>query len=155
LTFKFINILDVTQASTWNPIDDSEEMINAGLCFAQNIEGVGRRFVRNVTTFLQSDNIAFTEGSVNEAVNFATFNFRTNLEAAVGARGFAGTLNAAKSIALNTLTLLVDAGAITSWRALFLSLLTDVLEVSVEIAPIIPINFVQSTIHLVTVQQTA
>lgn len=155
LTFKFGRVLAIDQDSSWNPIDDSEEMIQGGLVFMENVEGVGRRFVRNVTTFLQSDNIAFTEGSVNEAVNFATFNFRTNLEIAVGARGFAGTLNAAKSVALNTLTLLVDAGAITSFRSLLLDLIVDVLEVSVEIAPIIPINFVKSTVHLVTVQQSA
>lgn len=155
LTFKFGRILAIDQDASWNPIDDSEELIQGGLCFMENVEGVGRRFVRNVTTFLQSDNIAFTEGSVNEAVNFATFNFRTNLEFAVGARGFAGTLNDAKSVALNTLGLLVDSGAITAFRSLFMTLLVDVLEVSVEIAPIIPINFVQSTIHLVTVQQTA
>lgn len=155
LTFKYGRVLSIDQDSTWNPIDDSEEMIQAGLVFMENVEGVGRRFVRNVTTFLQTNNIAFTEGSVNEAVNFSTFNFRSNLEIAVGARGFAGTLNAAKSVAINTLGLLVDAGAITAYRALFLELIVDVLEVSVEIAPIIPINFVKSTVHLVTIQQSA
>jgi hypothetical protein len=155
LTHKFANVLDVKQDATWNPVDDSEEMIQAGLCFMERVDGVGRRWVRNVTTWLKSNNIAFIEGSVNQAVNFATFNFRTNMEVAVGKRGFAGTLNAAKGVAINTLGLLVDSGAITAFRALSLELIVDVLEVSVELAPIIPINFVKSTIHLVTIRQAA
>lgn len=155
LTFKYMNILGLRQHSTWNPTDDAEEMINAGICFAQEVEGVGRRVVRNVTTHLSSNNIAFVEGSVNEAVNFAVFNFRTTLEAAVGKRGFAGTVNATKGIAITTLGLLVDSLVITGYRSLDLELLTDVLEIGVEMAPVIPINFVKTNVHLVTLQQLA
>jgi hypothetical protein len=155
LTHKFANVLDVKQDATWNPIDDTEEMIQAGLCFMERLDGVGRRWVRNVTTWLKSNNIAFIEGSVNQAVNFAVFEFRTTLETVVGKRGFAGTINAAKGAALNKLGLLIDSGSITTFRALTMELIVDVLEVSVEIAPIIPINFVKSTIHLVTIRQAA
>ena len=116
---------------------------------------MGLRFVRNVTTFLVNNNIAFVEGSVNEAVNFACYNFRTNMEFAVGKKGFSGTINAAKGVAINTLGLLVDAGVLVQWRALSLELIVDVLDVSVEIAPVIPINFVKNTLHLVTVRQSA
>ncbi len=155
LTFKYADALDFRQSNTWNPIDDAEEMIQAGLLFLENVEGVGRRWVRNVTTFLQNDNLAFTEASVNEAVNFAAFNFRTNLETAVGRKGFAGTLNATKAVAIGTLGLLVDEEILVDWRALDFELIVDVMEVSVEIAPVIPINFVKSTLHLVTVRQAA
>ena len=116
---------------------------------------LGRRIVRNVTTHLSTNNIAFTEGSVNEAVNFAVFNFRTNLEFAVGKKGFAGTVTAAQSVAINTLGLLVDETVLTAFRSLDIELIVDVMEVSVEIAPVIPINFVASTVHLVTIQQAA
>lgn len=155
LTFKYANILGLRQSSTWNPLDDGEEMIQAGLCFMENVQGVGRRVVRNVTTHLSSDNIAFTEGSVNAAVNFACFNFRTTLEYAVGKRGFAGTVNATKGLAINILGLMVDAGALVDYRSLNIELVVDVLEVGVEMAPVIPINFVKSIIHLVTTRQTA
>jgi hypothetical protein len=130
-------------------------MINAGLLFLENVEGTGRRIVRNVTSHLSSNNIAFVEGSVNQAVNYATFNFRTNMEASVGKKGFAGTINAAKGIAVNTLGLLVDATILVTWRSLGIELVVDVLEVSVEMAPVLPINFVKNTIHLVTVRQSA
>lgn len=155
LTFKYANVLALRQDTGWNPVDDAEEMIQGGLCFLENVEGVGRRFVRNVTTHLSSNNLAFTEGSVNAAVGFACFNFRTNMEMAVGKRGFAGTINAAKGVALNTLGLLVDSIVLVAWKSLGIELAVDVLDVEVEMAPVIPVNFVKNTIHLVTIRQTA
>jgi hypothetical protein len=149
LTRKFPDILNFRQDSSWNPSDDANEMIQAGMVFVENVEGAGRRFVRNVTTYLQTNNLAFTEGSVNEAANFAVFTFRNSMELAVGKKGFAGTRNAAAGVALKNLGLLVDGTIITRHRALAIDIAADVLECSVEIAPVIPINFVQSTIHLV------
>lgn len=155
LTFKSINVLDFSQDSSWNPVDNAEDLIQSGAVILERVQGVGNRIVRNVTTFQGSNNIAFTEASVNEAVNFAAFNFRTNLEFAVGRPGFQNTINAVKGIALNTLGLLVDAGVIVSFRNLTFTLNADVLEVSVELAPVIPINFVKSTIFLNAAQLTA
>jgi len=155
LTFKYANVLALRQDTDWNPVDDAEEMIQGGLCFLENVEGVGRRFVRNVTTHLSSNNLAYIEGSVNAAVNFAAFSFRTNMEMAVGKRGFAGTINAAKGVALGTLGLLVDSIVLVAWKSLGIEMAADVLDVEVEMAPIIPVNFVKNTIHLVTIRQTA
>jgi hypothetical protein len=154
LTFKYGNMLSIRQDSTWSPEDDTEEMIQAGLCFFENVEGAGRRMVRNITTHLTSNNLAYIEGSVNEAVNYSVYNFRTNMEMAVGKKGYAGTMNAAKGTAVNILTLLVAEGVMVTWRSLSFELITDVLETSVEIAPVIPVNFVKNTVHLVTVPQT-
>jgi hypothetical protein len=140
---------------SWNPTDDAEEMVQAGLCFLESVEGVGRRVVRNVTTHLTSDNLAFCEGSVNQAVNFAAYNFRGNMETAVGKKGFAGTLNAGKAVAIGTLGLLVDNAVLVAYRSLSLDLIVDVMEVSVEIAPVLPVNFVKNVLHLVTIRQSA
>jgi len=158
LTFKYFDVLSIRQAGGvggWNPTDDSEEMIAAGLCFLENVDGVGRRCVRNITTHLSTNNMAFTEGSVNEAVNYACYNLRTNLEIAVGKKGFAGTINATKGVAVNTLGLQIDEKILVAWMSLGVDLAVDVLEVGVQIAPVIPINFVPTTVHLVTIQQQA
>jgi hypothetical protein len=155
LTFKLTNTLSLNQHSTWNPLDDAEEMINGGLMFAEEVDGLGRRFVRNITTHLSSSNLAFIEGSVNQAVNYSAFNFRTSMEVSVGKKGFSGTLNAAKSVAIGILGQLVDQEVLVAYQALSLDLALDVLEVSAEIAPIIPINFVKNILHLVTVRQAA
>jgi hypothetical protein len=155
LTRKYANVLSLRQSTSWNPTDDSEEMIQAGLCFMENVDGVGRRVVRNITTHLSSDNIAFTEGSVNEAVNYAVYTFRTAMEYAVGRSGFAGTVNAATGIAIGILGELKDENILVATGGLNIELIVDVLETSVEMAPVLPINFVKNTIHLVTIPQTA
>lgn len=158
LTHKYANVLKLRQsvgATGWNPTDDSEDMIQAGLCFMESVEGVGRRIKRNITTHLTTSNLAYTEGSVNEAVNYAVYNFRTNLEWAVGRKGFSGKVNATKAIATNTLGLLVGEEVLVVFRSLDIELIVDVMEVSVEIAPVLPINFVKSTVHLVTIPQVA
>lgn len=155
LTFKYANVLGIRQDTSWDPVDDSEEMIQAGCFFMEYKEGLGRRWVRNVTTHLTSNNIAFIEASVWEAALFAAKNFRRNMEWSVGRPGFSGTINGARGIAVGTLGLLVDAGTIVLYRSLDIELEVDVLTVSVELAPVIPINFVKNTLHLVTVRQTA
>ena len=155
LTYKFLNALALGQHSTWNPIDDAEDMIVVGLCFGETLDGVGRRWVRNITTHVSSDNLAFTEASVNEAVNYSVFNFRAGMERLVGRPGFAGTVNAGKGIAVAQLGKLVDQGVLVAWQGLTLELTLDVLEVAAEIAPVIPINFIPTTMHLVTVSQAA
>lgn len=156
LTRKTADVLEVKQDSSWKPTPtgDASDMILSGLWFMENSR-VGRRCVRNVTTYLQSTNLAFTEASVNEAANFAVFNFRNALETIIGKPGFAGTLAAGKAAATNILNQLVTEGTIVQWRSLSMTLNGDTLDVSVEIAPITPINFVKATVHLVTVTQTA
>lgn len=155
LTYKYGKVLGIRQDSSWDPVDDSEEMIQAGCLFMEYKEGQGRRWVRNVTTHLTSNNIAYIEASVYEAALTATKNFRRNMEALVGKKGFAGSINSGRGIAIGTLGLLVDNGIIVLYRSLDIELAVDVLSVSVEMAPVIPINFVKNTVHLVTIQQTA
>ena len=89
-------------------------------------------------------------GSVNEAVNYAVFNYRTALEAHIGEPGFAGTVNAVVATSVSILNQLVQAGALSSWRSLTVELASDVMTVDVEIAPIIPVNFIKTTVHLVS-----
>lgn len=155
LTNKNANVLKLRQDSSWNPKDDSKELIEAGLWFMEVLDSTGeRRVKRNITTHLSSSNIAYTEGSVNEAVNFSVYNFRETMERFVGKQGFAGTVNAAKGVAVNALGLLVGV-SLVAWRSLDIQLVLDVLELAVEISPVLPINFVQSTIHLVAIPQSA
>jgi hypothetical protein len=156
LTNKQINVLNLEQHSTWNPVDDVEELIQAGVCFAELVDGEGFKVVRGVTTHLSDDNIAFVEQSVNEATNFSAFNFRTAMEAAVGKKGFAGTVNAAYAVANGILDELLNiAKSITGYRNLKITLVADTLVVEVEIASIIGINFVKNKIHLFNTPITA
>jgi len=150
LTFKYMNVIDVEQDATVVLQDDADAMIQAGLLMIEEVPNIGFRWLRNVTTYLIDNNIAYIEGSVNEAVNYATYEFRTKLETAVGKKGFAGTVNAALGVATGILGELVAAGALTSWKNLTITIASDVMTVDVEIAPVVPVNFVKNTIHLVS-----
>ena len=58
-------------------------------------------------------------------------------------------------LAVGVLNDLVDQEVITNWQNLDLALEADVLSVDVEIAPVVPVNFVASTIRLVSASFSA
>lgn len=70
LTHKFMRTSGVSQDSSWDPNDitDAADMINAGVFFANNVAGRGTRWNRDLTTYVQDDNLAFTDGSVRDIV---------------------------------------------------------------------------------------
>lgn len=152
LTFKQVNALGFSQATDWDPVNDAAELIDAGLTFLENQDGVGRRIVRAVTTKLGTNNIAFIEQSANEAVNFTVFNVRTNLEGLVGKKGLAPNVNQARANVLATTSQLIKEQVLVAAAKPELELIFDVLEVALAVAPVLPINFVVPTIHLSTAQ---
>jgi len=155
LTFKRPNITDIRRDASWTPIDDAEELIDAGLMFTELQDGVGFRFVRSVTTHLADDNVVFTEMSANESANAAVFEFRTQLEQRIGRRGLVGTVAGIKGLANDVLSRLIDDEIIFGYQSLEVEQIGDVFPVSVEIAPILPINFIPITVHLVAARAAA
>ena len=151
ITFKYANVLDVVgNEASYTVRDDGEDILDSGLLVLERVAGRGFRWVRGVTTYQVDDNLAYVEASTNAAVNFAVKEFRRRMETAVGKRGFAGTVNAALSVAVAILGELIGEAVITDWKDLTIELTDDVMDVDVSIAPIVPVNFVRNTIHLVS-----
>lgn len=148
LTNKLANVLGVRQVSSWNPVDDGEDLLAGGVAFLQLQEGRGFKVVRNVTTHLADDNLAYTEASVNQATNFAVYNLRVEMEESVGRKGFGGTINAAKGAAAGILDRLVRDGVLAAYKSPTFELTLDTLEMEVEISPVAPINFIPITVNL-------
>ena len=125
--------------------------------FTESIDGVGIRWVRSLTTFLQSDNVVFTEMSANESANQAVFDLRRALDQKIGDRALASSVGVIKGIAIDTLERLVTDEIIAGFKpeTLTVEQVGDVFPVSVEIAPIVPINFIPITVHLVPLQSAA
>lgn len=155
LTRKRPNVTDVRNDSSWNAENDGSEMIDAGLMFSEKNDNAGIRWVRSITTHLADDNVVFTEMSANEAANTAVFELRSQLEIKIGQRGLAGTVAVIKGLANDTLGRLIDDEIIVAYRALQVEQVGDVFPVSVEIAPVLPINFIPITVHLVAVRAAA
>ena len=155
LTHKVLNVQAVRNSNTWSAVRDAEALIAAGLWFAEEIDGQGVRGVRNITTYLQDENLAYVEASVNEAVNFAVFEWRTDMERAVGENTFSGTANSLRSRALKSLNKIVKTGALVTYQGLSIEVALDIADVDAELAPTVPINFIRVGAHLVNFRQAA
>jgi hypothetical protein len=156
LTFKYANIIEaVGNDATYTVVNDANELIENGVCVLEKVPNIGYRWLRNNTTHLADNNLAYCEASVNEAVNFAVYELRKSLETIVGKKGFSGTVNAALGVCVGILGELVAVGAITSYKNLTIELADDVMTVDVEIAPIVPVNFIKTTLHLVSASFSA
>lgn len=155
LTHKYIKTQGIIRDVSWNPVDQADELIQAGALITQRVDGIGTRFVRDVTTYLQDNNLAFVEGSVNSSLNYASYTLRTVLEFAVGRPGFSGTQNAVKTSAIAALSLMVTNGILAAFSTPEVTPVNDQYQVAVSIAPLIPVNFIPITINVVNAQSLA
>lgn len=154
LTRKVPFVNDIRQDPSWNPVDDAEDLIERGLMMAVKDDDAGIYWIRSVTTYLD-DNPIFSEMSSNESANAAVYQLRTRLDRRTGGRGLASSVGAIRSLAAAQLDALVEAEIIVSWRGLQVEQIGDVFPVSVEIAPVEPINFIPITVHLVRTSSRA
>lgn len=155
LTHKYIKVQGVQRDPSWNAVDQADELIQAGALITQRVDGIGTRFVRDVTSYLQDNNLAFIEGSVNASLNYAAYTLRNGLEFAVGRPGFSGTQNAVKSMAISLLSLMVQNGILANFTTPVVTPVNDQFQVSVAVAPNLPVNFIPITISVVTAQTLA
>jgi hypothetical protein len=155
MTHKKPFVLDIRNDPSWTVEDDVEELIDAGLQMAEKLDQVGVRWIRSVTTHIADDNPVFSEMSANESADQAVFALRRRLELKIGNRGLAGSVGTIKGLANDELQRLVDDQIIVAYRALQVEQVGDVFPVSVEIAPVLPINFIPITVHLVVARIAA
>lgn len=155
LTRKRPFLSDIRNDPSWAVEDDVEEMIDAGLMVIEKVDGAGIRIVRSITTHLDDDNVVFTEMSANESANTAVFELRRALDQKVGQRGLGGTVAVLKGLVFDVLSRLVTDQVIVAFRSVTVEQIGDTFPISVEIAPVLPINFIPVTVHLVAVRAAA
>jgi hypothetical protein len=157
LTRKLLNVLDTRNDSSWSRESDADVLLDSGLMFTEQADGLGIRWVRSVTTFLQSNNLAFIEMSAVESANAAIRDLRRQLDQKIGDRGLASSVSVIKGLATDVLERLVTDEVIAAFRpeTLTVEQVGDTFPLSVEIAPVLPINFIPAVIHLVPLQASA
>jgi hypothetical protein len=149
LTSKIINIQDLSQSNDWAPSRSAEEMIELGLMFARFDQERGYVWERSITSS-RENNAAFTELSTNESVNVSTKTARRAVENRIGDRLFAGLAGVIKGLIAAELQRQIESGIIKSFAAKSISVkdLGDGFDVSYEIAPLEPVNFIRITAHI-------
>ena len=146
---------DIRNDASWTIEDNASDLIDRGLMMYEKVDGVGVRCIRSVTTHLADDNVVFVEMSANESANTAIFELRRRLELKVGNRGLASSVAVIKGLAFSILGQLIDDDIIVAFRSLQVEQIADVFPVSVEVAPVLPINFIPITVHLVALRIAA
>lgn len=154
LTRKYIKAQAIKTHPSWNPARDAEDMIQGGLLFLKLQDGVGFRFVRDVTTYLQSDNLAYVERGVNYALNYAVKNCRLACDFAIGRPAFSGTATSLQAILKSELDLLVTAGVLTTYNPPTVVLTGDTFLIEIPVAPQLPTNFIGLTLAVLATTTT-
>lgn len=82
LTWKYFRTTALNQDSSWSPNDrtDANYFIQNGILFAEFIQGKGTRWVRDITTYVQDDNLAYMEGSMRDSCRYVSYGLRTFIE---------------------------------------------------------------------------
>lgn len=157
LTWKAINALTLAQNTDWTPAADAEEMIEMGLMFGRLDDDRGVIWERSITTYRRDDNPIFTEMSANESANESTKRCRRNVETQIGQKGFTGRAAVIQGLVQAELAKQVDEGIIKAFLPQSVHVVDagDTFEVSYEIAPIEPVNFVVITAHLRRISASA
>lgn len=170
LTHKLLRVSGLTQDASWDPADvtDANEMIINGVLFAESIDGLGTRWVRDLTTWVADDNLAYSEGSVRDAVRYVAYGLRTTLvERFTGKKATPATIANVKDAAASWLELVrqdniivdstdpVTGGTIKAYHNLKVTSSGDTVNINVGIFPVPGINFQLTDIFLQLPTQSA
>lgn len=170
LTNKTLKVSGLSQDASWDPADttDSNDMIKAGVMFAKTTAGVGTRWVRDITTYVKDNNLAFSEGSVRDAVRFIAYGLRTTLvDRFTGRKAAPATINAIKDTAATFLELartnsiIVDStdpatgATVRAYHNLKVTSSGDTVTIKVGIFPVPGINFTLNELFLQLPTQAA
>lgn len=167
ITYKAIRVSAITQDSSWEPAIDFDEMIEAGVTFAEQTDAGAFRIVVGNTTYSQDSNIVFNRISINEAGNYVAFELRTHLETLfTGTKARTGSASAIKNAAIAKLKQLrdediivdgneTDGTIIPAYRNLNVVISGVTATLDVTITPVPGIDFILTTIYLTSLQASA
>lgn len=149
LTHKTISVVGAYQDASWSPTLNSDQLLQSGLLFFQQADNIGVRCVRNITSYQTDNNIAYCEGSVNQALDYATYNLRYALQQFVGAVNFSGTLNSIQAAATAILQQMQATNIIVGFQTPVVTQNGDQAIVAVALSPVSPVNFIPCLISVV------
>jgi hypothetical protein len=140
LTDKRMNVIEAVAHSSWNAVDDIEEMIAAGLIVVQ-----GSTVVRSVTSYREDDNPFFNEMSTVECLDNSAKMWRRNLRPKIGDKNFDGARSTVRTLSVAELERQVRDGEIKSFNVDSVDAedTGDGFDVVGEVEPIEPINFIR------------
>lgn len=156
LTFKYLRSNDLTFPPELDPKDvsASNQLLLSGILFAESVKGKGFRVVRNLSTYTQTDNLAFTDRNVNEVLNYVSYDLRTFIENRfTGLKATPATATSIKDSVIAKLSsyrsadIIVDSSdavtgqRINAFRNVRVNISGDIATIRFEMFPVIGINY--------------
>jgi phage tail sheath gpL-like len=171
LTFKLVKTTDLSQDSSWSPqnLTNKNQLIQGGVMFVEPAPTGGFRWVRDLTTHLLDDNIAFIDGNVRDSVRFIAYDLRNFIENRfTGLKAIPATVASIKESTAAQLRTYLNANIIVEsrdpenpnstaiipgFRRLRVSVQGNTAEIKVQIFPAIGIVFelISLTLGLATI----
>lgn len=141
-----------------NPVD-TDVLINAGVLCLEDSEQ-GYKIVRSISTWLINDNYNRVEQSCGVALDFVVRNVREALRPLIGAKGNPLVLQRAISVTETTLRelartepqgpeVIVGDEENPAYRNIRATLEGDVVRVEFECSPVVPVNYILTTVFAV------
>ena len=147
LTRKLVLALDVNQDPSWSVANDGEATISNGLLVLKRV-GNNFQVVRNITSQTAVDRIDLTDRHVNQVVNHTIKVVRDSVDIYIGTKGTIRNVNGIRSIVNAALQNLVDDEILVRFKSPTIQLNLDTVSLSLQIQPVIGINFLDVTLHL-------
>jgi hypothetical protein len=169
LTHKYMKSTTLTQDTSWDPASrtDANKLIMNGALFCEYIQGKGIRWVRDLTSWIKDDNLAYAEGSVRDVCRYIAYGLRTFLEDRfTGIKSSPANASNIKESAASWLELcrgqniIVDStddagNVIHAYHHLRVTVSGDIARIRVEVFPAVGINFQLTEIFLQLPTQAA
>ncbi len=163
LTAKLLKVSALTQDSSWSPtsLTDANDLIKAGVLFAQTVSGAGTKWVRDLTTWVTDDNLAYMEGNVRDSVRYVAYGLRkAHVDRYVGKKALPATVANMKITAVSFLeqcktdgiitnsTDLATGAVVNAYHGLKITTSGDTARLTVGFFPTPSINFILQDLYL-------
>lgn len=135
------------------------QLIDNGVCTIERV-GAALKVVQGVTSWISDDNFNRKEMSVRLVTNYVAKNCRENLKQFIGRKNSLQMLQIIKGSLVQVLRelenneIIVGTPAYPAYRNLVLAADGDVVRVSFECSPVLPINYILITIHATVFKAT-
>ena len=165
ITKKLINVNDVrVRDGSWNPRQNTNEMIEAGVLFSQPLDTGGHRWAVGNTTYGRDGSFVYNRISVVEAAGFVAFDLRFNLDLVfTGTKARTGTAEAIANFIRNRMSTYKAEDIIVGddlndglgYKNLRVQVEGNTVIINVSVTPVQGIDFILPTIFLANIQQSA
>lgn len=159
LTFKLVRANEIlcrnTRVDTLDKTTSDDLLLN-GCLFTEKIKGQGYRITRNLSTYIATDNLAYTDRHVNYELNFMAYDLRTFIvDKFIGVKATPGTVASIKSAVVskldyykNGIEIIVDSQdpatgeRQNAYKNIKITISGDICTIRFEIFPAVGINYV-------------